>query len=156
MFVCLEFFIPLKSCSLIRIRHYLLGTHCNWTLSVPNPLGHPFTLSSAITRDTHTCCRAFGSGTGSDCLNNSCLYRRWIEWRVTSFSKMFKRWYTCSENTLTTLNNRFFQNDFIKFSANLTQSNICLRKLILKQIRPNDLHNILSKLVTTWLNENHV
>ena len=85
----------------------LLWTHCNWTLSVQNPLGHPFTLSSAITRDTHTCCRAFGSGTGSDCFNNSCLYRRRIEWRVKPFLKMFKRWY--SENTLTTLNNRFFR-----------------------------------------------
>ena len=41
--------------------------------------GHPFLRSSPRTRDIHTCCRAFGSGTVTTCVNDLGLSRPGFE-----------------------------------------------------------------------------
>ena len=50
-------------------------TRHNYSVTRVNPLK----LSSPRTRDTHTCCRAFGSGTVTTCLKDSGLSRSGIE-----------------------------------------------------------------------------
>ena len=80
LFVCLfgvylptrEFFthmetspLPVKACKFWP----LLGTHGNWAVTCHTycDMGLPFIMVIPRTRDTHTCCRAFGSGAVTTC-----------------------------------------------------------------------------------------
>ena len=87
-------FRPVENISLILRRH-----HCRWraanldlclalmAFSSEGSLachtccdtGHPFLRSSPRTRDIHTCCRAFGSGTVTTCVNDLGLSRPGFE-----------------------------------------------------------------------------
>ena len=90
---CLCFFGPLENFSLIWRRHHCWWRATNFDLcstllvieqwglfNVPHLLWQRFNpLPSPGTRDTHTCCQAFGSGADTACFNDLGLSRPGIE-----------------------------------------------------------------------------
>ena len=62
----------------------MLGSHGHWTVggfTVRPSLGRRSSIKcwSLRTRETHTCCRALGSGAVITCFNDLCLSWPWIE-----------------------------------------------------------------------------
>ena len=84
LFVCLLFYVPRKKFSLDHLETLplpvngfkfwpMLGTHGRWAVgflyrSIPNVgISNIIIWSSPRTRNTHTCCRVFGSGAVTTC-----------------------------------------------------------------------------------------